>query len=137
MDRNSLITSTVAKETKDQGLERIVESMMEMLQESFNEIDIRIRNTTTVFEVEEVSPSLHVVMKRRVTPLIGHRGLHNRGGNPRVTSDIGQKPNNLITTEFSSKMLGGFRVGKVGTTASKRLMENLVIELPVVVTMSR
>ena len=135
MDRNRLIACAITEESEDEWLDSVIKRRMKTFKPGFNETDIGMRNSSAMFEVEEVRPFLHVIVKSHVAFLTWHGGLHNRNRDTRVASNIGQQPKDVTATEFCNQMLGGVGVAETSSASSKGLVESLIAELPMDATM--
>ena len=108
MDRNGLVTGAISKKAENQGLDRIIERMMKILKPSFDEVDVGVSDATAMFEMKEMRPILHILVKGHVVLLAWNRGLHNRNGNTRVAGNGSHFPKDLISAKFSQEMSNGF-----------------------------
>ena len=63
--------------------------------------------------------------------------MHDGDSNSRMARNTGKKPENLVPTEFRDEVTGKITIGKVGRTTSQSLLESLIVELPIGMTMER
>ena len=122
MNRNGLVAWTVSKKAKNQGLDCIIERVMEILKPGFDKVDIGVGNAATMLEMKEMRPILHVLVERHVVLLAWGRGLHNRNRYARMAGNGSHFPKDLIAAKLGQKMPNGIGFQKIASTADQGLI---------------
>ena len=76
-------------------------------------------------------------METDITSLARHRRLGDVDGYPRMASNAGKEPQDLISTEFRYQMTSEITVAKIGDTPDEGLLERLIIKFPIFVGVRR
>ena len=62
MNRHGDVNWEIADQTKEHGLEGVVENAVHLVNKSLQKVNVTVNNTTNVLDLEIVHPVMHVVL---------------------------------------------------------------------------
>ena len=135
MNRDRDIQRAVAKKRENQGFDGVVKRLMQVGEKSFDEVDVGVIHSTSVFDVEEVAPFLQTGMKTLTGLLTRSVGGNIANGDARMAGNVSQQPKDLVATELGNQVFSERTVLQIGRATGESLMKDLIIEFPVIMAM--